>query len=142
MKKCLMFLILLTLLPVPSLAETGAHRIEQRSVPVYCTDLQDWRSAEEMVLIPDYPLYYVDGVKDLPYVELSDFVDLVNKVDTFDSRDPFGAEPEAKEDYACSADEDGVFVCAYQPQQSQVIIDFNFGTLTYTCMDTFGKDPA
>ena len=142
MKKCLMFLILLTLLPVPSLAETGAHRIEQRSVPVYCTDLQDWRSAEEMVLIPDFPLYSVDGVKDLPYVDLSEFVNLVNRVDAFDSRDPFGAEPEAKEDYACSADEDGVFVCAYQPQQSQVIIDFNFGTLTYTCMDTFGKDPA
>ena len=143
MKRCLAILILLALLPVSVPARGASHAVETKTVPVYCTDDRDIRSAEDMVLIPDLTLYYLDGAADLPYADLTDFVGLMNSVAAFDARDPFGGEIAPKEDYAFSIDEGrSVFTCTYRPRQSHVIIDFDRGTVTYTCPDTFGKDPA
>ena len=143
MKRIIAILILFALLPVSSLADHAPHKLEQRSVPVYCTSSNDYRDAADMILISDFPLYYVDGVNDLPYVDLSDFMKIVNAVDTYDTCDPFGEPSEPKEDYILLIDESqGIITCTYQPQNSDLIIDFTQGTLTYTCMDTFGKDPA
>ena len=142
MKRCLAILILLALLPVSVQAGSAPHTVKTNSVPVYCTDDRDIRSAQDMVLIPDHPLYYLDGAGDLPYADLKDFVGLMNSVAAFDARDPFGGEIAPKEDYAFSIDEERhVFTCTFVPRQSHVIIDFDRGTVTYTCMDTFGKAP-
>ena len=142
MRKILSVLVLLCLLPMASLADTGSHTLETKSVPVYCTGLYDDRPAAERVLIPDYTLYYVDGVRDLPYVEFSEFVGLVNKLDAFDAEAITGMPSEGKADYIARADATGTFTCSYLPQNSDLIIDFEQGTLTYTCMDTFGKAPG
>ena len=142
MKKLLAILLLFALLPAGSFAETAAaHTLEIKNVPVYFEELSDDSSPDGMILLPAFPLYYADGVNDLPFVELSDFVGLVNSVDTADAREPFGALPEAKEDYAFRIDGD-VFTCTYLPQRSDLIVDFGRGNITYTCMDTFGKNPA
>ena len=86
MKRCLAILILLALLPVSVQAGSAPHTVKTNSVPVYCTDDRDIRSAQDMVLIPDHPLYYLDGVGDLPYADLKDFVGLMNRVAAFDAR--------------------------------------------------------
>ena len=145
MKKWIAMLMLLTLLPIPTLAELDpvVHTLETRAVPVYCAKMREDRDVADMILLPEFSLYYADGVPDLPYVDLSEFVGLVNQVDTFDAREASGNQEESREDYVSKADwEQGLFTCTYQPQESNLIFDFHRGILTYSCMDTFGRDPA
>ncbi len=143
MKKLLAILLLMILLPVSSLSEPVPHTLEKRNVPVYCCPINDYGPAEDMVLMPEFSLYYADGVDDLPYVDLLEFTELVNRVGAFDAGGLFGEPAQPKEDYISRINGDqGIFTCTYQPQKSDLIIDFKQGNLTYSCMDTFGKDPA
>ena len=136
MKKLLAILLMLTLVPMAATGETDSHTLEKKSVPVYCSGGVDTRPVAERVLLPDYSLYYLDGVNDLPYVDLSEFMTLVNGVDAFDRGD--GAD--APQQYTGHIDEEKhVFTCTYEPRQSQAIFDFRQGRLTYSCADTFGK---
>ena len=136
MKKIIAMLVLLSLLPAAAFGENAApvsHTLEMKTVPVYYPGNQYALEAVDMVLLHDFPLYYADGVADLPYAELTDIVRLMN------SMEPSGNG----ENYAFSTDgEAGVFTCTYLPRKSDIIIDFSRGTLTYSCLDTFGRDPA
>ena len=146
MKRMLALLLLLMLLPVASPAEgalpaeSAPHTLETRNVPVYCSGIADSRPAAERILLPEYPLYYADGAGDLPFVDLAEFVQLMNRVDAFDRT---GGQAETNGDYTAAADSAaGVFTCTYIPQQSDLVIDFACGTLTWSCADTFGRDAA
>lgn len=140
MKKLLSSLLLLSLLPVYGCSDSaaagtsGTQKLETKNVPVYCAGLQDYRSPEEMILTPEFPLYYTGDAGDLPYTDLAEFVGLMNSVDAADSG-------KTAENYTYSTDSD-IFTCTYGPRSSDVIFDFHNGTMTYSCMDTFGKDPA
>lgn len=88
MKKLLVILMLLTVLPVAACSKTEektiTHSITVSDVPVYY-GVDQFMPVEEMKLMPDFKLYYADGVSDLPYVDLSDFVALINILETADS---------------------------------------------------------
>lgn len=142
MKRLISLMMLLCLLPAPAPAE-GAAKLETRSVPVYCAGRNDYRSAADMLLMPAFTLYYADGVDDLPYADVREFMKLVNLVDAFEDRDIYGGEPIGTgTDYTAALDEEkAVFTCAYEPRGSELVIDFGAGTAAYTCMDTFGKSP-
>ncbi len=144
-KKWFALLVLVTLLPFPALSEQsplddGSHTLEKRTVPVFFTGRQDYRSVDDRVLIAEFPLYYVDHVKDLPYVDLTDFTDLMNRMNA-SSAENKEDDGKSEKTYAASAVQDA-FTCTYLPQNSAVTVDFREGTLTYTAFDTFGKDPA
>ena len=73
----LLVFVLLLACSVPAYGENGeAHSIEQRSYPFY-----GGRSAET-VLSDDFPLYFVDGVDDLPFVDVYDWAELLCAINT------------------------------------------------------------
>ena len=55
-------------------AEDSAVPVERKTFPLYYD-----KSGEEPV-DPAFPLYFVDGVDDLPYTEIRDIVDLANRM--------------------------------------------------------------
>ena len=66
--------LLFTFLPVQAFgeAQAGTHRIEMRETPFY---LETWIRSGRFG--HDIPLYFVDGVNDLPYVDVIDWMDLL-----------------------------------------------------------------
>ena len=57
---------------IPSLWPEGKpHRIEKKEFPFYTGSLDEQYPG-------DFPLYFADGVDDLPYVELRDFAEFLN----------------------------------------------------------------
>ena len=87
MKKLVAVLLVLCLGAFPAAAETAAsagaegaaRRIEQRTYPLYLGRLENTWPEE-------FPLYFVDGVNDLPYMDLNDFAALLNWF--FPAKDP------------------------------------------------------
>ena len=80
MKKVLAFCLALLLCrqaalaqTVPSMWQDGEqHRIERKTFPFYLGGLgTTWEDGE-------FPLYFVDGAADLPYMELNDFASILN----------------------------------------------------------------
>ena len=73
MKRLLTVLITLSLLfgcvSVTSAAESAAHQIERKTFPFYFS--VDKKRDE------DFPLFFVDGADDLPYVDLNDWAKLM-----------------------------------------------------------------
>ena len=74
MKKCISLLLCLALAlsccaacaeAAPEAAEPAAHVLEKKEYPVY--------NGRMTLLYQALPLYFVDGVNDLPYVDLTDF---------------------------------------------------------------------
>ena len=55
---------------------TGSHSIVQKSFPFYVG-----KGADEK-LNQEFPLYFIDGVDDLPYVELEDWAELLYAINT------------------------------------------------------------
>ena len=72
-------IMLFSLCPLVSFAETGSeptqreHSVEKREFTLYLKDLSV--TAEKPL-----PLYFADGIGDLPYMEISDFVPLMCKL--------------------------------------------------------------
>ena len=72
MKKRLLALLCAALFVCPASAESGyfyfapSHQIEAREYPVYFDSM-------DLYLTDPFPLYFVDGADDLPYVELADW---------------------------------------------------------------------
>ena len=116
MRKMLAMLITLALLPLPSLGEPLTHTLERKTVPVYEAASQDARPVADRVLLPDYPLYFLDGVSDLTYVDLTEFMTLLNRLENVGGED--GGEE--VQHYTAQTDaEKGVFVCTYEPRNSR-----------------------
>ena len=77
MKRVLALLVALTLLLGCAVAETAveaeaaAPQIEMRTFPLYlCSPNEMWPE--------EFPLYFLDGVYDLPYVDLRDWAEVLN----------------------------------------------------------------
>jgi len=73
MKRLLAVLLILSLLLGCAVAESAAqpettHQIEMKSFPLYLAKVD---------LQVDFPLYFVDGAEDLPFVELNDWKDML-----------------------------------------------------------------
>lgn len=111
---------------VAETAKTGAmsHTVEKRDVPLYVY----WQNEPESRI----SLYFLDGVEDLPYVDLKEFTGRLGKWIT-----------ESETDFVWYEDEEiGVCSITYQPDNSILLFDFEDQTAAYTSFDTFGKQPG
>lgn len=123
--RTLALLLALTLLMTcafPAYAETdGKHSIVSRSYTAYAGT-----TAEEK-LNKEITLYFVDGVDDLPYMELNDWGELMVFVNTDNGDEDYGLSIEHKGDVVTLERENGY------------TMDFNFAndTLHYTDYDAF-----
>ena len=107
---------------VPAYAETdGKHSIVSRSYTAYAGT-----TAEE-TLNKEITLYFVDGVDDLPYMELNDWAELMYFVNT-DNGD---------EDYGLSIEHKGDVVTLERENGYTMDFDFANDTLHYTDYDAF-----
>ena len=110
-------------------AEDSAVQVEKKTFPIYYD-----KSGEEPV-DPAFPLYFVDGVDDLPYTEIRDIVALANRMK--DARGFDGLT------YLIECDEEkGIAGILVEGSTSVLAMDFTGKTVTYSSLDTFGQDPS
>ena len=110
-------------------AEDSAAQVEKRTFPLYHD-----KSGEEPV-DPAFPLYFVGGVDDLPYADVRDIVDLANRM-----KDAPGFDGQTWR-IECDG-EKGVVGVLVDGSSSLLALDFAGQTATYSCLDTFGRDPS
>ena len=119
MKRLLTILITLSLLLgcACATAETAeAHQIEMKEFPFYMT-------SAEHTYPKDFPLYFVDGADDLPFVELSDWTELMNFF--FDRSDGgYHLTFEAKE-------EENKAILVRENASNTMEVDFDKGTISF-----------
>ncbi len=124
-RRLLALLLALTLLlacAVPAYAETeGKHDIVSRSYTTYAG------RTEEEKLNQEITLYFVDGVDDLPYMELNDWAELLYFICTDNGDEDYGLSIEHKGDVVTFERDNGY------------TMDFDFATdiLHYTDYDAF-----
>ena len=101
---------------------TGSHSIVQRSYPFYIG-----KEADD-TLNEDFPLYFIDGVDDLPYVEVEDWAELLYFINRDCNED---------EGYGLSIDYNGDVVTL--ERESGYTMDFDFANrkLIYDDYDAF-----
>ena len=100
-------------------AEPVSHQIEMKVVPFY-VDTPGNR-------IPDgFPLYFADGVKDLPYVELTRWIGMMNDLVP-------SASPVLNADYHIdmAVDEEGGIVTLRRENESFMAVDFFSGSVIW-----------
>ena len=103
--------------------------VEKKTFPIYHD-----KSGEEPV-DPAFPLYFVDGVNDLPYADIRDIVDLANRMK--DARGFDGLT------YLIECDEEkGIAGILVEGSTSVLAMDFTGKTVTYSSLDTFRQDPS
>ena len=118
----LLAMVLLLACAAPAYAETdGKHQIVSRSYTTYAG------TTEEEKLNQEITLYFVDGVDDLPYMELNDWAELMYFVCT-DNGD---------EDYGLSIEHKGDVVIYERENGYTMEFDFAKDTLHYTDYDAF-----
>ena len=118
----LLAMMLLLACAAPAYAETdGTHEITARSYTTYAG------RTEEEKLNQEITLYFVDGVDDLPYMELNDWGELLYFVCT-DNGD---------EDYGLSIEHKGDVVIYERENGYTMEFDFANDTLHYTDYDAF-----
>ena len=103
---------------LPSLWQDGqAHQIERKTYPMYAGSLEN-EMPEEM------PLYFVDGVQDLPWMELNDLAGLMNFICS--NRNNY-------QNYAITVipDPEKRTVMFRRENDSVVLFDFEGGTITW-----------
>ena len=98
--------------------------IEKSSLPVYLE-----MSGTEP-LAEAFPVYYADGVKDLPFVGIESAVGMINDMISV-------MDPEKPKLIAESDGENGTAVISLEGNDSFLWLDFNDQTATYTDFDTF-----
>jgi len=70
--------------------------LQPRPVPVYRAINDPSMSAEDMIILPEYILYCVDGVNDLPYVDLAEFTVLMILLDQASRKEEYGEDAEIR----------------------------------------------
>ncbi len=119
----LLTLALLLSLCVPALAE-GAHEIVGRELPLY---LSTEDTGETM------KLYFLDGVDDLPWVELNDWIELLTLTYT-----KGGTEP----GYELTLATAGPVACYTRENGFTMVIDFDENTFRFMDYNMFMKIPT
>ena len=115
MKRLLAILITLSMLLGCgcAAAETATYQIEMKTFPTYSIANPDWKV--------DFPLYFVDGADDLPFVDLSDWTDVMNE---FFADDGYQLTFEAKE-------AENVALLVREDPSNTMEVDFNKGTISF-----------
>ena len=125
MKKLIATVLTLALflsLCVPVLAE-GPHEIVSRDIPLY---LSTEDSGETM------KLYFLDGVSDLPWVELRDWIDLATLIYTMGGTQP---------GYELTLSTAGPVACYTRENGFTMVIDFDENTFRFMDYNMFMKIP-
>ncbi len=110
----------------PAAEETKTHQIEMRQVPMYMGTLGR--------LPREIPLYFLDGVKDMPYLNLPDLIDIDAQVSGM-----------AGENTALTGmwdEEARLYIIINTQNDSAVLFDFAMGGVVYTSFDTFAAAPG
>ena len=112
----LAFVLLLSAVPAAS-AET--LQIEERDVPFFSSSVSE----------PDgeFPLYFVNGVNDLPYLELEDAMEVLYEVNFYD----------APESYNMVMDYDGPIVTVTRENEYKMELDFEKDRITFLDYNAF-----
>ena len=124
MKKILAWFLALVLLVgvLPSaFAEGSTHTVEKREYVTYLASTED-------TLAEPFPLYFLDGVNDLPYVEIDDLGELIYFMNTEVSEDP---------NYSLSSSYDGDTVIFERDSGYSVTFDFAKSTITFQDFNAF-----
>ncbi|MER2152176.1 MAG: S41 family peptidase [Candidatus Limivicinus sp.] len=124
MKKILAWFLALVLLVgvLPSaFAEGSTHTVEKREYVTYLASTED-------TLADPFPLYFLDGVNDLPYVEIDDLGELIYFMNTEVSEDP---------NYSLSSSYDGDTVIFERDSGYSVTFDFAKSTITFQDFNAF-----
>ena len=121
--------LLFTFLPVQTFSEaqTGTHRIEMREIPFYVAV-----GAKAGRFGQDIPLYYADGVDDLPFMDVTDWMDLL----TGFYQILLNFQYDALEIYM-NVDESAGRVAFKRENGSMMTCDFHAGTLAWDDYDAF-----
>ena len=131
MKKCISLLLCLALAlsccaacaeAAPEAAEPAAHVLEKKEYPVY--------NGRMTLLYQALPLYFVDGVNDLPYVDLTDFVAFMNDMMN---------RPVYRGEYVA---EYNSYMIYYEPADSSALFDFEQRTAFFSNYNTFATVPG
>ena len=126
LKRFLSLLIALLMTLSCAAAETAveekptSRQIEMKIVPFYVASAEN-KSPE------GYPLYFVDGVKDLPFVDLTDWIGMMNALVP-------AASPVLNADYhleAVESEDDGM-VTLRRENDSLMTLDFDAGTILWS----------
>ena len=131
------FISLLTVLPMmvcfaaaetAPAAESAGHQIEAKTVPFYVVSPENKS--------PDgFKLYFVDGVKDLPYAELTDWIDMMNVLVP-------SASPVLNADYHLDTivNEEGGMFALVRENDSLMNVDFATGSIVWSDYCAFIQD--
>ncbi len=124
-RRLLALLLALTLAlacAAPAYAENvGNHNIVKKTFPTYMG------SDPEEKLNEDFPLYFVDGVEDLPYMEIGDWAEMLYFIHHDGGDQDYGLSIETKDDTVILERENGY----------TLTLDFARDTLHYTDYDAF-----
>lgn len=137
MKKCICLLMVLALLASlwgGALAEPAAdtvseHQIEMKAYPFFL-------SSGDKLWKEDYPLYFLDGADDLPYTDVSDWVEAMNYVFT-------EVEPEGYKDFKLTVEiqEAENTLVVTRDNGYTMTFDFNEGMIYWTDFVAFFQKP-
>ena len=124
---CLLVIAVMLLSIFPAAAETAEtaaalHTVEKRNMPLVINGNSNYSIL----------LYFLDGVEDLPYVELKEFTGRLNEWLS-----------DSGTDFAWSEDaENGLCDITYQSNGSVLSFDFTDQSVGYSSFDTFGAQPG
>ena len=126
---CLLISAAMLLSGLSALAETvgaaaQAHTLEKKNVPLIINDKIDPESF--------IPLYFLDGVEDLPYVDLKEYTEGLNMW-LFDGGTAFMWYED---------EESGLCSITYQSNGSTLFFDFRDHSVNYSSFETFGAEPG
>lgn len=133
-KRVLALMTALALLLGCAAAETtpepaeGIHEIEMKLFPLYLFNPDDKTEG--------FPLYFVDGAADLPFVELFDWVGILNRV--FPSKNEYAGYQVT----ATVADEESQTVVLQRENGSVMACDFTNGTVVFSDPVAFRQDTS
>ncbi len=126
---CLLIIAAVLLSGFSALAETleagvPAHTLEKKKVPLMFNEY----------LAPGsyIPLYFLDGVEDLPYVDLKEYTERLNMWLSDGGTDFMWYEDE----------ENGLCSITYLSNGSTLFFDFEDHSVSYTSFETFGSEPG
>ena len=77
----------------------------------------------------DYPLYFINGTEDLPYIDLSDWVDLMSVL--------FGDEEAGEDSYSLTLETDGYLAMVTRENGYSMLVDFEAETISFDDYDAF-----
>ena len=123
MRKRIALLLALLLLAglFPAAYADDAHSVEKREFTVYVGNIDD-------TLTEPFPLYFLDGVDDLPYLEIDDLGELIFFVNTTINEDP---------NYGLSSHYDGDVVSFERENGYTVEFDFAQDLIRFTDYNAF-----